>query len=211
MTANVRYLYFFRRDWFLTFLLLSGQTRDSSELVPGDIYDASDPHLTLVPSDSIMVSGDGLVSEAMLTGESVPVSKVPIKDENIRALAREDKKGSSEVDAELAKHYLFAGTKIIRVRPGPSILPGGGKGDAQRALALVTRTGFNTTKGALVRSMLFPKPTGFKFYRDSMRFIAVLAMIAGAGFLVSAVQFIRIGIAWSTIALRALDLITIGM
>jgi cation-transporting ATPase 13A2 len=179
-------------------------------LVPGDIYDASDPHLSLVPSDSIMVSGDGLVSEAMLTGESVPVSKVSIKDENIRALAREDKKGSSEVDAELAKHYLFAGTKIIRVRPGPSILPGGGKGDAQRALALVTRTGFNTTKGALVRSMLFPKPTGFKFYRDSMRFIAVLAMIAGAGFLVSAVQFIRIGIAWSTIALRALDLITIG-
>ncbi|KAJ9112557.1 hypothetical protein QFC19_000574 [Naganishia cerealis] len=186
------------------------QTRDSSELIPGDIYDASDPNLVLVPSDSIMVSGDGLVSEAMLTGESVPVSKVSVKDENIRALAREDKKGSSEVDADLAKHYLFAGTKIIRVRPGPSILPGGGKGDSQRALALVTRTGFNTTKGALVRSMLFPKPTGFKFYRDSMRFIAVLAMIAGAGFLVSAVQFIRIGIAWSTIALRALDLITIG-
>ncbi|KAJ9123150.1 hypothetical protein QFC22_001343 [Naganishia vaughanmartiniae] len=187
----------------------AGQTRNSSELIPGDIYDASDPNLSIVPCDSIMVSGDGLVSEAMLTGESVPVSKVSIKDENIRALAREDKKGSSEVDADLARHYLFAGTKIIRVRPGPSILPGGGKGDSQRALALVTRTGFNTTKGALVRSMLFPKPTGFKFYRDSMRFIAVLAMIAGAGFLVSAVQFIRIGIAWSTIALRALDLITI--
>lgn len=51
-----------------------------------------------------------------------------------------------------------------------------------------------TTKGALVRSMLFPKPLGFKFYRDSMRFIAVLAGIAGIGFMASAVQFVRLGV-----------------
>lgn len=52
--------------------------------------------------------------------------------------------------------------------------------------------GFNTTKGALIRSMLFPKPMGFKFYRDSIRFIGVLACIAGLGFIASAVQFIRL-------------------
>lgn len=51
-----------------------------------------------------------------------------------------------------------------------------------------------TTKGALVRSMLFPKPLGFKFYRDSMRFIAVLTGIAGLGFMASAVQFVRLGV-----------------
>ena len=71
---------------------------------------------------------------------------------------------------------------------------------------------------------------GFKFYRDSMRFIGVLAMIAGFGFAISAVQFVRMGvsatlldrpilataltiilyqIAWYTILIRALDLITI--
>ena len=54
--------------------------------------------------------------------------------------------------------------------------------------------GFNTTKGALVRSMLFPKPMGFKFYRDSMRFIGVLAGIAVLGFLASAVQFVKLGV-----------------
>jgi cation-transporting ATPase 13A2 len=54
-------------------------------------------------------------------------------------------------------------------------------------------TGFNTTKGALVRSMLFPKPMGFKFYRDSMRFIIVLAGIAVVGFMASAVQFVKLG------------------
>jgi cation-transporting ATPase 13A2 len=53
--------------------------------------------------------------------------------------------------------------------------------------------GFNTTKGALVRSMLFPKPMGFKFYRDSMRFIVVLAGIAVLGFMASAVQFVKLG------------------
>ena len=42
--------------------------------------------------------------------------------------------------------------------------------------------------------MLFPKPTGFKFYRDSMRFIGVLAGVAGLGFLASAVQFVRLGV-----------------
>ena len=40
--------------------------------------------------------------------------------------------------------------------------------------------------------MLFPKPMGFKFYRDSMRFIGVLACIAGFGFIASAFQFIRL-------------------
>ena len=42
--------------------------------------------------------------------------------------------------------------------------------------------------------MLFPKPIGFKFYRDSIRFILVLAGLAGLGFCASAFQFIRLGV-----------------
>ena len=42
--------------------------------------------------------------------------------------------------------------------------------------------------------MLFPKPIGFKFYRDSIRFIMVLAGIAALGFSASAVQFVRLGV-----------------
>jgi cation-transporting ATPase 13A3/4/5 len=42
--------------------------------------------------------------------------------------------------------------------------------------------------------MLFPKPIGFKFYRDSIRFIGVLACIATLGFCASAVQFVRLGV-----------------
>ena len=42
--------------------------------------------------------------------------------------------------------------------------------------------------------MLFPKPVGFKFYRDSVRFIGVLAGIAILGFSFSTVEFIKIGV-----------------
>jgi cation-transporting ATPase 13A2 len=139
-----------------------GVTMDCSNLVPGDIFDSSDPDLAVFPCDALLLCGDAIVNESMLTGESVPVSKVPVKDENLRIMSREAKQGSSEIDSDLAKHYLFSGTKIIRVRAGarPSWAPAS---EEPIALAMVTRTGFNTTKGALVRSMLFPKPMGFKF------------------------------------------------
>lgn len=104
----------------------------------------------------------------------------------------------------MAKSFLFCGTKIIRARK-----PQDGIEEEAVALAMVVRTGFNTTKGALVRSMLFPKPTGFKFYRDSFKYIAVMGAIAGLGFIVSFVNFIRLGLEWHLIIIRALDLITI--
>ena len=46
---------------------------------------------------------------------------------------------------------------------------------------VVSILGFSTSKGDLVRSILFPKPMGFKFYQDSMRFILFLFLIAFVG------------------------------
>lgn len=57
--------------------------------------------------------------------------------------------------------------------------------------------------------MLFPKPSGFKFYRDAFRYISVMAMIALIGFIASFINFVRLGLAWHLIVVRALDLITI--
>ncbi|KAL2753925.1 hypothetical protein ACRALDRAFT_2108060 [Sodiomyces alcalophilus JCM 7366] len=174
----------------------------SSELVPGDVYEVSDPNLTQFPSDGLLLSGDCIVNESMLTGESVPVSKFPATDETLHAMNL----SAPAVSSETAKHFLFSGTKIIRARRP---LDDGG-GDAV-ALAMVVRTGFNTTKGSLVRSMLFPKPSGFKFYRDSFRYVGVMAMVAILGFVVSLVNFIRLDLAWHLIVVRALDVITIAV
>lgn len=57
--------------------------------------------------------------------------------------------------------------------------------------------------------MLFPKPSGFKFYRDSFRYISVMGIIALFGFVASFVNFVRLQLAWHLIIIRALDLITI--
>ncbi|KAJ1329421.1 cation-transporting P-type ATPase 13A2 [Microdochium nivale] len=172
----------------------------SSDLVPGDVYEVSDPSLAQFPSDSLLLSGDCIVNESMLTGESVPVSKIPVNDEILHNMNL----SASTISAETARHFLFCGTKVIRARRPQD------DGDNEAvALAMVTRTGFNTTKGSLVRSMLFPKPSGFKFYRDSFRYIAVMAGVALLGFVVSLVNFLRLGLAWHLIIVRALDLITI--
>ncbi|KAI1339008.1 hypothetical protein F5Y15DRAFT_89450 [Xylariaceae sp. FL0016] len=172
----------------------------SSDLVPGDVYEVSDPSLTQFPSDSLLLSGDCIVNESMLTGESVPVSKIPATDETLQIMNL----GASTISPDAARHFLFCGTRIIRARR-----PQDNKDDEAVALAMVVRTGFNTTKGSLVRSMLFPKPSGFKFYRDSFRYISVMGCVALLGFVVSFVNFIRLGLAWHLIVVRALDLITI--
>lgn len=104
----------------------------------------------------------------------------------------------------MVRHFLFCGTRIIRARR-----PQEDRHGEAVALGLVVRTGFNTTKGALVRSMLFPKPSGFKFYRDSFRYISVMAVVAMFGFIASLINFIRLRIEWHEIIVRALDLVTI--
>ncbi|KAK0551268.1 hypothetical protein OC846_001097 [Tilletia horrida] len=185
----------------------------SEKLVPGDIYDVAESGLLLFPADSVLLSGDAIVNESMLTGESVPVSKIPIDDNGIQLLQGR----GSDISRDLAKHFLFSGTRIIRIRPSGGLVPpnapthGGLDAETEEvgAMALVVRTGFDTTKGALVRSMLFPKPMGFKFYRDSFRFIGFLGGIAAIGFISSSFRFVELGIAWHTIVIRALDLITV--
>lgn len=175
---------------------------DSSQLVPGDLIDLAEGTLHTFPADIVLLSGDAIVNESMLTGESVPVSKIPVDDVTVREMVAV----GGDVPPDLGKHFMFCGTKIVRIRRlenAYSTTQGG------EAVGMVVRTGFNTTKGALVRSMLFPKPMGFKFYRDSFRFIGVLAGIAGLGFLGSSYNFVKLGIKWHTIIIRALDLVTI--
>lgn len=172
----------------------------STELVPGDIYELSDPALNQFPCDTLLLAGDCIVNESMLTGESVPVLKAAATDDALELLDL----SAGSVQPSLAKFFLFSGTKIIRARR-----PQADEGDEAVALGMAVRIGFNTTKGALVRSMLFPKPSGLKFYRDSFRYISVMAGIAGIGFIASFINFVRLQLAWHLIVVRALDLITI--
>ncbi|KAI8848552.1 hypothetical protein BC829DRAFT_427684 [Chytridium lagenaria] len=150
------------------------------ELIPGDIFEITPSgYLPIVPCDAILLDGDCIVNESMLTGESVPVSKTSITDAELNDIDFEEEDPANS--NRMARYFLFSGTKVILSEPG--------------ALALVVRVGFNTTKGALVRSILFPKPNTFMFYRDSFRFIGVLGLVAFFGFLASLYNFINFAIA----------------
>ena len=50
-------------------LIYPGRYVPSSELVPGDVYEVTDPALTQFPCDSILLAGDCIVNESMLTGK----------------------------------------------------------------------------------------------------------------------------------------------
>jgi len=51
-------------------------------------------------------------------------------------------------------------------------------------------SGFCTSKGELVRSILYPKELMFKFYEDAVKFVGVLACLATVGMVYSAATLI---------------------
>ncbi|GAB6018631.1 hypothetical protein CHUAL_000313 [Chamberlinius hualienensis] len=168
----------------------------SDDLVPGDLI-AIPSHGCMMQCDAVLISGNCIVNESMLTGESVPVTKTPIPKVG-------NQKGSRDMpyhSKEHSKHTLFCGTKVIQTRYYGS----------ERVMAVVIRTGFGTAKGELVRSIMFPKPVDFKFHRDSMKFVGLLFGIAFLGFIYSVINMVMAGVDTGTIVMDALDLITIAV
>lgn len=165
---------------------------DSNDLVPGDVFEV-DPSLSIIPCDALLINGECVVNESMLTGESVPVSKILATRDTVSYLSE------NFTHPVLAKSFLYNGTKLLKMKSS----------NDEPVLAMVLKTGFNTTKGSLVRSMLFPKPTGFKFYRDSFKYIGFMTCIACLGFVYSTYNFIQLGLSTRIMILRALDIITI--
>lgn len=134
----------------------------SELLVPGDIISIPSGSHTMT-CDAVLLNGTCIVNESMLTGESIPIIKTPLPQ--------------PESDTELydveshKRHTLFSGTQVVQTR----------NQNNQHILAVVIRTGFDTSKGNLVRSILFPKPIGFKFYTDSLKFVLFLFFVAILG------------------------------
>uniref|UniRef100_A0ACB8EWZ2 Uncharacterized protein n=1 Tax=Sphaerodactylus townsendi TaxID=933632 RepID=A0ACB8EWZ2_9SAUR len=168
----------------------------STELVPGDVL-LVPPGGLMLPCDAVLLNGTAIVNESMLTGESVPVTKtaLPKPTQGANGLFQ-DPAYSPE---EHKRHTLFCGTSIIQTRYY--------SGEVVRAL--VIRTGFSSSKGQLVCSILFPKPTDFRLYRDACRFLLCLVGVAGVGMLYSVVRSIQQGEQVGRIILESLDILTI--
>ncbi|XP_076086537.1 polyamine-transporting ATPase 13A3-like isoform X3 [Mytilus galloprovincialis] len=168
----------------------------SEDLVPGDVIEIP-RYGCIMQCDAVLVAGNCIVNESMLTGESVPVTKTPLPN---------PKMSKSQEDIffqikEHSRHVLFCGTHIIQTRYYGT----------HKVRAVVLRTGFTTAKGELVRSIMYPKPVDFKFNRDTYIFVGALAAIAGIGFIYTIVLMVQAGEHPSDIIIRSLDLITIAV
>ncbi|XP_038605005.1 probable cation-transporting ATPase 13A4 [Tachyglossus aculeatus] len=170
------------------------QEVESSYLVPGDLLVLLGNKMQL-PCDAILIDGGCVVDEGMLTGESIPVTKTPLpKDDNSmpwKTHGVEDYK----------RHLLFCGTEVIQTKAA-----GLGK-----VTAVVLQTGFNTAKGDLVRSILYPKPMNFKLYRDAIRFLLCLVGAASIGMIYTICVYVKSGEPTEEIVKKALDVITIAV
>ena len=156
-------------------------TIQTDELLPGDVVSVgravchstivnhSNPTLarhqaeTTVPADILLIKGTCIVNEAMLSGESTPLLK-----ESIEFLEGTEKLG---VDSAHKNAMLFSGTKVLQARSS-ELTPDGG------CLGVVQRTGFGTSQGQLVRTMIFSTERVSANNLESFLFIGFLLIFA---------------------------------
>lgn len=159
---------------------------DSEELVAGDLVEI--PVRCKMPCDIILLSGSCIMDESMLTGESIPV---------IKSSLTHTKTKFSEEDRNT---ILFSGTECLQKK---------GYGN-QSVIGIVLSPGFYTSKGQLVRSIMFPKLMKFKFDEDAKKFVGIMFLMAATMFMVFFIWVETGGDEWSTfdIVIRALEIFT---
>ena len=117
-----------------------------TELLPGDLV-LIRPGQS-VPCDILLVQGSCLVNEALLTGESIPITKSRI----------------SNGETLSSVNVLYAGSDCMMLRDS-------------KVVGLVVNTGWNTFKGKIIASLIFNRTIQSKFVQQVIEVCKWLILI----------------------------------
>ncbi|KAJ1554496.1 hypothetical protein HK405_004904 [Cladochytrium tenue] len=117
----------------------------SEALVPGDVIQVVPSTEHAISVDAVLVDGGAVCDESSLTGEALPV---------VKAAVRTDTPETVFNSATHKTNMLFAGCHVLEAQAA---------GRDRPVLAIVTATGTQTSKGRLVKDILFPTPVSFVF------------------------------------------------
>ncbi|KAJ7945181.1 Cation-transporting ATPase [Quillaja saponaria] len=135
-----------------------------TDLLPGDVVSigrssGQNGEDKSVPADMLILAGSAIVNEAILTWrvystvEEIQIQFVKLKNLMRSKISIMGRGLEEKLSAKRDKgHVLFGGTKILQHSPDktfPLKTPDGG------CLAVVLRTGFETSQGKLMRTILF--------------------------------------------------------
>jgi len=150
----------------------------SSQLVPGNLVQVTNG--MVCPCDFVLLSGQCIVNEAMLTGESAPVIKEP--------LPLQGQDFSPQTNRSL-KHMLLSGSEVMVAKKSsqPPFSNDGAPSiwDLSPAstpiVAMVLQTGSETAKGQLISTLQYPQDArGFSHNQkaEAYKFVSFIGGIS---------------------------------
>lgn len=152
------------------------ETTQSDKLLPGDLVSVErTKEDSGVACDMILIEGCAIVNEAMLSGESTPLLK-----DSILLRPPNDKLDPEGLDKNA---FLYGGTKVLQVTHGntgdrSTIASGVPSPPNDGVMAIVTKTGFETSQGSLVRTMIYSTERVSANNAEALLFILFLLIFA---------------------------------
>ncbi|CAB9508222.1 Probable cation-transporting ATPase 13A4 [Seminavis robusta] len=164
------------------------QLLETSDLLPGDLFWISSANKNkkrnvVVPVDALLLEGVCVTMEAVLTGESVPQTKMPIDDNT----SSHQWNQTLDMAGVHRNAILFAGTTVLHCSSSSSHSSPSAPPNLEQpgVLCLALRTGSYSSKGELIGALTSSRSKNNKagsisnpqFDRDALKLISIMSVV----------------------------------